>query len=1219
MKPSDSTVKWAEGAERRGYTAEYAEVGALPGVDYEYQEKNREIKKLLSQCVLLSNKAKTIHQDNDHAEISSLLLMRMLSRGAVPFPTLGVEKEALREYRLLSDAEDMSQGKIETGYRWKNGKQFTDPAAIISALTLRKDFRLDPEADYSPGSDSSLLQSRAEAYFIRKWVPENIDPAAGHWFTPQAPLDRLLNKPGARRVDFLFNHPGGSPFVVEIDGDQHKNAAAVDRKRDRELRSGKISVYRVSVEELRRGRGKNLDRIKELSRKALDAYGAREKTGNERGSFILACATAAKVQYSIARAIGYGWLKGGSRWEITISGLEKKMGKVASQGVADLLRMLSGLEILYGGRITPDACVVRVDECDAVAWVREEGCEWTRTGVPEAGGDKISILAEPEASVYHALDDRKYQPDIVIRPAYLPVKLAWENPRVRARRKIVPNYRESESALSMFLQNIFRKCGFREMQGEALHGVLRQEDRVVLLPTGAGKSIIYQLAGLLMPGITLVVDPIISLMDDQILGLANYGIDRAGSINSTTARERRKEILENFAKGEYKFLFLSPERMQSPEFRQKLQSFAASSIVNLAVIDEAHCVSEWGHDFRPSYLNLAKNLRRHCSDPPVLALTGTASRAVLRDMFSELDIDRNRSDVLIRPESFNRANLKFSIRKNKPKQAEISLKSMLSSLPEEFGVSEAEFFSVRGDETCSGIVFVQRVKKEGGINDTARAVREATESGVTSYSGSPPEGKMQKDWDEEKRGNADDFRRNRAPVLVSTKAFGMGIDKPNIRWTAHFGMPSSIENFYQEAGRAGRDRGDALCVIIFSELDARRSDSLLDPNIDFAELKKRFKKSSSYDKRDDIMTAVWFHCQAFEGIEREVGNIETLLREEIGDISSTRKLEIPFPHADQKRKQKERSLIRLSRIGLVSDYEVDYGAKKYNVTVGPFNLEKHKNSLIDYWSRVQPEKASSVRRELARTVFSAEKDPTESVLELASLLVNLGYDFIERSRRRMIQEMVLMCRHSGDDMEIRKRLLGYFSENVGAEALDELLDSPEMDFRPWWERFEKIEAMDMGAQRGLAARRLEDHPERPELLLMRAITESMCSDSDSGVIMTHIAKAIRVSIHYGVSVEEIESQIVEKCFNLARTRAAGLEQPLALALFSLGKDGLPETSAVSETGMRRARNSNDRLVRLVASLYQVETNVDQLEIMVQSVIGQFKSTEAEKMLIGKQI
>ena len=528
MKPSDGTVKWVEGAERRGYTAEYVEVGALPGVDYEYQEKNREIKKLLSQCVLLRNKAKTTHGNNDHAELSSLLLMRMLSRGTVPFPTLRIEKEALREYCLLSDVEDMSQEKIETGYRWKNGKQFTDPAAIISALSLRKDFRLDPGADYSPDSDSSLLQSRAEAYFIKKWVPENIDPAAAHWFTPQAPLDRLLNKHGARRVDFLFSHPGGPPFVVEIDGDQHKNAAAVDRKRDSELRSRKIGVYRVSIGELRRGRGKNLSRIKELCEKALDAYGARKKTRNDRVSFILACATAAKIQYSVARAIGYGWLKGGSKWEITISGLEKKMGKVASQGIADLLRMLSGLEILYGGEIAPDACVVRVDDCDAVAWTRKEGCEWSKTGELEAGGDKISILAEPEASPYHALDDQKYQPDIVIRPAYLPVKLAWENACVRTRQKIVPSYKESESALEMFLQNMFRKCGFREMQGEALHGALRQEDRVVLLPTGAGKSIIYQLAGLLMPGITLVVNPIISLMDDQILGLPTTELTEPG-------------------------------------------------------------------------------------------------------------------------------------------------------------------------------------------------------------------------------------------------------------------------------------------------------------------------------------------------------------------------------------------------------------------------------------------------------------------------------------------------------------------------------------------------------------------------------------------------------------------------------------------------------------------------------------------------------------------
>jgi ATP-dependent DNA helicase RecQ len=233
-----------------------------------------------------------------------------------------------------------------------------------------------------------------------------------------------------------------------------------------------------------------------------------------------------------------------------------------------------------------------------------------------------------------------------------------------------------DGALRTILKFVFAKDDFRSGQLEALKEILAGRDCAVLLPTGAGKSIIYQLAGLCLPGRTIVIDPINALIEDQVEGLNRHGIDRVVSITvADTKAGRRDQLLAAVANADAHFVLVSPERLKSQAFRSALRQMASLTPVNLAVIDEAHCVSEWGHDFRTSYLGIGDTIRENTKDsqgtpPPILALTGTASRSVLRDVLFQLDIKQRTANTVIRPRTFDRPELRYRIVNSSPEYSE---------------------------------------------------------------------------------------------------------------------------------------------------------------------------------------------------------------------------------------------------------------------------------------------------------------------------------------------------------------------------------------------------------------------------------------------------------------------------------------------------------------------------------------------------------------------
>ncbi len=329
------------------------------------------------------------------------------------------------------------------------------------------------------------------------------------------------------------------------------------------------------------------------------------------------------------------------------------------------------------------------------------------------------------------------------------------------------------------LKTVFGHDHFREGQERLIDELLGGYDVLGIMPTGAGKSICYQLPALMLEGIALVVSPLISLMKDQVMALKASGV-AAAYINSSLTPGQQAEAIRRAANGAYKIIYVAPERLDMPQF----VAFAQQARISLLAVDEAHCVSQWGQDFRPSYLRIAEFAAKLPVRPPMAAFTATATAQVRDDIVKMLR--------LVEPycvtTGYNRPNLHFA--SVKPSNKFVMLCSFLEGM---------------GDE-C-GIVYC----------NTRRTVEEVTEK--LAYAGFSATRYHAGLTDEERRRNQDAFQYDKAKIMVATNAFGMGIDKSNVRFVVHYNMPRNLESYYQEAGRAGRDGEPAECLLLYSGQD----------------------------------------------------------------------------------------------------------------------------------------------------------------------------------------------------------------------------------------------------------------------------------------------------------------------------------------------------------------------------------------------------------------
>lgn len=347
------------------------------------------------------------------------------------------------------------------------------------------------------------------------------------------------------------------------------------------------------------------------------------------------------------------------------------------------------------------------------------------------------------------------------------------------------------------LHKVFGFSGFRPNQEEIVRAILDGRDVFAVMPTGGGKSLCYQLPAVILRGTALVLSPLIALMKDQVDGALANGI-RAAYLNSTLPFEEQTQVASQLRDGQLDLLYVAPERFAQEGFRQLLRE----SPVSLAVIDEAHCMSEWGHDFRPDYLTLS-SLSQLLPDVPIAAFTATATHRVQEDTLHKLGL---RNPLIVRA-SFDRPNLAYDVLfKDNGRQQLLEL--------------------LRKYKGQAGIIY--RTSRKS-VNETANMLQEKGIRALPYHAGLP---------DEERKRNQEAFIRDEADVIVATIAFGMGIDKPNIRFVIHADLPKSIEGYYQETGRAGRDGEPAHCTLLFSQGDIPKVRFFIDTIIDEEERAK---------------------------------------------------------------------------------------------------------------------------------------------------------------------------------------------------------------------------------------------------------------------------------------------------------------------------------------------------------------------------------------------
>lgn len=753
---------------------------------------------------------------------------------------------------------------------------------------------IDPRFDLA-FYNVDMLDSSFEQGFIDKYLTASRNEYLAQILEPQRPLSTIVEIPNRsfskdQRVDFSLEIPygnGRTGFILELDGAPYHSSIFQrlnDRRRDEQTSRGNWDTYRVEeLTDIAFMQSWESDAVAVRYLAVLKGNYAKALKGKWRDTLqvVLAPLAIARVERTLVEAMMSGTLNvKADTWNIAV--VERDI-PCAALAMRLLQEKYTNICVLAGSEPSfpqINLCIVSSEE------FKESPLHLDQKVVTVMPQNHFDLCIDVSVFLRDNIDALPL--NILSRKLYI-IRSSHYKKRDRTictaenikypplvRRDSTGSYLsipEREAALTFFLRDIFRKSSFRPGQLPIISHALGNMTTIGLLPTGGGKSLTYQISCLLQPGVSIVVDPLVSLMVDQVRGLRDIRIDACDCVNSGMDAIEKAQKLNLLQNGALLFMLLSPERFMMENFRASLITMTEKNHVFFAygIIDEVHCVSEWGHDFRTSYLHLGRNMINFMSTKSgeplaIIGLTATASFDVLADVERELTLGGNLSidsEAIVRPESDNRPELTYRVLEiasdfdelRSPNE-EFILKAesdwdvkavvatakrrrmyeLFEQIPfdiEQLNATETEktkaahiegfaaqaFYSYDSSMHYSnaGIIFCPHAHGIFGVQDNEKrtTVGVATELRLekqglaigTFIGGDSPSGDMQS------------FNENDQNVMVATKAFGMGIDKPNIRYTIHINHPASIESYVQEAGRGGRDKRHAISYILFDSTE----------------------------------------------------------------------------------------------------------------------------------------------------------------------------------------------------------------------------------------------------------------------------------------------------------------------------------------------------------------------------------------------------------------
>lgn len=827
-----------------------------------------------------------------------------------------------------------------------------------------------------------------------------------------------------QQVDFYLPQAN---LVIEIDGASHNDSAQQEKDtyRDKSLNKEGIAVARIATKDIQ-------ERNEILARKMQEIMEIIQSNDNiARYREALSIDSKDKrIRYDAIMRLEMALLTGFRSGKLSLEKPELKI-HVKESDVSDIEELiLCAYQDLH-------QWIFRLSELAKIDFSMP-----TIKFAKKPGREVINL----DFSMFKRYVDtdlsRKEKDTIYIRTSYVPqadyYRLATSVP-LKYQFK-TENTDEENDNLRYIMQSLFGHKSFRDGQLPIIKNALRYEDTIGILPTGTGKSMCYQMAALLQPGISLVVVPLISLMQDQKKGMDQRGINRVAYISSDVHGEARKKVMRKFMAGKYQFMILSPERTQSEDFINILQFIDKSSNFAYGVIDEVHCLSEWGHDFRVSYLRLIPTLRKYCTHLCLIGLTATASQAVLDDLKAEFDNDGSGIRAL---SSMDRKELSF---KRFAVCNESERKDMIERIIEKNDGVYCDSNHV--EKNSVGLIFCQTVrgKNKPSCNTVSQFLNQTKElhDRVLVYNGQLPS--------IEKRRNQQKFMQDGfSGVMVCTNAFGMGIDKENIKYTIHTGLPKSIESFFQEAGRAGRDEDKTLmshCYIVYKPEEPSKKNNI----------EKIFNANTSLEERKklsdhlggDLSTIMYFWNTNRKPFAEEYERIQHIL----DTLNCKKKDSFPF-FKEEDLTDIQDALYRLALLGIIEGWTIKYtGAidRGFVTVKGNKGLDKEaiRNNLVKYIRKHDAEftlDGNITRYEKYHKMLS--ENPKKPIKNLVHILMTWTEDNILYNRLQSMYNMYQLCSDKVTDSEFRKRIVDYFRYTEDSVVFEDIVRKP-LDYKYWF-------------------------------------------------------------------------------------------------------------------------------------------------------------------------